>query len=235
MGDAVVDFLADFAMQQFIRPMHFWLLWTAKASAVQSSKFVHLICYDLLGKTRIFLSVKFHLLRCVCVFVHLIYFTVRYSRPRATTKHTHTDTHRENGTMLLFLLRGRNSLCVQFMSFSNFAFCAKLTKIYSYDTTAKMQSFFFIHSLFLCLSLVHFVTSLYEMHVCDNHTCKVCIVYPSSKIFVQAASVVKILESCELNKKGEIEQERNTKWKEKDKETQNYLHSTANHSNYHYY
>lgn len=65
--------------------------------------------------------------------LHLIYFSVRYSRPRATM---------QRHTMLLFLLRGRNSLCVQFMSFSNFAFCAKLTKIYSCDTTAKMQSFF---------------------------------------------------------------------------------------------
>lgn len=130
--------------------MHFWLLWTAKASAVQSSKFVHLICYDLLGKTRIFLSVKFHLLRfAVCL--HLIYFTVCDIRARAR--------HKTAQCYYFCYAAVIRSLCVQFMSFSNFAFCAKLTKIYSYDTTGQNAKFFcfFYPSFSVPRALCHFI------------------------------------------------------------------------------
>lgn len=103
-------------------------------------------------------------------------------------------TTTQNGTMLLFLLRGGVYVCVQLMSFSHFAFCAKLTKIYSSDTTAKMQSFFSLkssRSTSLCSAGTLSLQFMKCMFTITMH------VIHSSEIFEQAHSVVKILESCE--------------------------------------
>lgn len=83
----------------------------------------------------------------VCVCLHLIYFTLCDIRARAR--------HKTAQCYYFCYAAVIRSLCVQFMSFSNFAFCTKLTKIYSCDTTGQNAKFF--SSFSVPRALCHFI------------------------------------------------------------------------------
>lgn len=106
-----------------VSPMHFWLLFTAKADTLYV--FVHLICYNLLCKINSCLDYSPHnmwRLAVGCWLLFPIAVVVAFMAFACKPKH--------QNTMLLFLLR-QNSLCMFYSE--KFHILAQLTKIYSCD------------------------------------------------------------------------------------------------------